>query len=333
MSRRGNSNKSPGTSILKNMKIFHRTGRTRRRASTAKKNLRFEYRPTKLDPSHLLGYYFCDLLREDAMKKTIYFLLLIFLPVLPLTANADSMDPVLTGFVSFNKSGSQIADPTGNNEFTSYAGELGAVIAPKFLGPSNTLGSYGFELSWDMSFTHINSKSKYWLKGAKNPANFAKTMQIHFEKGLPFSIQLGGVVSHVFQSGMWGLAMDIKWAFVEGFKYVPDFSIGAFVGTLLGASDLAMLDAGMNLMISKPFTLGGVVVLTPYAGYRFLYMNASSHLTTSGAGIPFVLSRRNIYRHQGLIGFTFSGAHLLTGLEVSVAPAVQSYTMKFGLIF
>lgn len=268
------------------------------------------------------------------MKKTI-LILFVLLPALPFAANADSMDPVLTRFVSFNKNGSQIADPTGNNLFTSYAGELGAVIAPKFLGPSNTLGSYGFEVSWEMSFTHINKKNAYWKRknGTVKAPDFAKTMQIHFEKGLPFSIQLGGIVSHVFQSGMWGLAIDAKWAVVEGFKYVPDISVGAFVGTLLGSGDLAMLDAGMDLIISKPFTLGGVIVLTPYAGYRLLYINASTHLTITPQGQMFVLPRRNIYRHQALIGFTLRGAHILTGLELSLAPSVQSYTMKFGLVF
>ncbi len=257
------------------------------------------------------------------------------------TALADNMDPVITGFVKgYDSSGNAIPD---NDRFTSYAGELGAVIAPKFLSPANTLGSYGFDISWEMSFTHINSQNKYWQMGATNPPQFAKTMQLHFEKGLPFSLQLGGIVSHVFQSGLWGLAMDLKWAFVEGFKYVPDFSVSAFVGTLLGSKDLAILNAGMNLMISKPFTVGGVMVITPYAGYRFLYMNASTHLTlapgkhANGAApqkmVPLVFPRRNIYRHQGIIGFTFSGTHVIAGLELALAPSVQSYTMKFGLTF
>lgn len=254
-------------------------------------------------------------------------MLFTLLSALPVSANADKMDPVLTGFYSTTNS------TVANQSFTSYAGELGTVIAPKFLGPANTLGSYGFSASWEMSFTHINAKNSYWQKGAKNPPEFAKTMQIHFEKGLPFSIQLGGIVTHVFQSGLWGLAMDAKWAVVEGFKYVPDISIGGFVGTLLGGGDLAMLDAGMNILISKPFTLGGVVVITPYAGYRFLYINASSHLTITSQGNMFVLSRRNIYRHRALIGFTLSGTHIITGLELSLSPSVQSYTMKFGLVF
>ena len=269
------------------------------------------------------------------MKKGFIVALLTVL-FIPTGSRADNLDPNLKGFITSIQQGTAILD---YSRFYSYAGELGAVIAPKFLGPANTLGSYGFDVSWDFSFTHINYNNQYWKLGATNPPEFAKTMQIHFQKGLPFSIQLGGIITHVFQSGMWGLAMDLKWAFIEGFKYIPDFSISAFVGTLLGAGDLAMLDAGMNLLISKPFTLGGVVVITPYAGYKFLYINASSHISTATdpkdptKTALFVFPRRNLYRHQAIIGFTFSGTHLVTGLEVAVAPSVQSYTMKFGLVF
>jgi len=267
------------------------------------------------------------------MKKLVFFILAMLL--VQGVVWADDMDPTLSSFATLDK-GKLTQDVTG---FTSYAAELGEVISPKFLGPANTLGSYGFDVSWNIGFTHINNNTTYWKKGASNAPNFAKTLQIHFEKGLPFSIQLGGIITHVFQSGMWGLAMDVKWAFIEGFKYIPDFSISGFVGTILGTGDMVMLDAGLNLLISKPFTLGGMVVITPYIGYKFLYVNASSHLSsTTDKNDPtksqlFVFPRYNIYRHQALIGFVFGGAHLCTGLEVGVSPSVQSYTMKFGLTF
>ncbi len=266
------------------------------------------------------------------MRRTIGLIIFILFGISNF-AFADHLDPVLSGFYNPAVKAPDIV------RFKSYAGELGEVASPKFLGPANTLGGYGFDVSWEMSITKISSTSKYWHMASKNPPDYAKTMEIHLQKGLPFSLQLEGLITHIFESSMWGLGLALKWAPIEGYKYIPDVAFTPYVGTLLNSQDLAFLDAGFAFVISKPFAVGGVMVFTPYIGYKFLFVNASSHLTkdpnvtNDPIGSLFVIPRQNIYRNNGMIGLLISGTHLVGGAEFTLGNGADTYSFSFKMGF
>jgi len=112
------------------------------------------------------------------------------------------------------------------------------------------------------------------------------TMQIHVRKGLPFSFELGGTLTKLMESDMFALGGELKWAFNEGFYYLPDIAVRVAANRLLGSRDLDMLTGGLDVSISHPFGIGGLLSVTPYAGWNLLFVNASSHVLDATPGLP-----------------------------------------------
>jgi len=245
-------------------------------------------------------------------------------------SSARSYDPRLGVFFDPD---TRAVDVSG---FKSWAGELGVAMAPKFLGPASTLGSMGFELSLEVGLTTIHGGRDYW-KAASDPGDLLVTNQIRIRKGLPYSLQISGVMTHLFDSGMWGIGLEFGGAVVEGFRYVPDVSLSASVGTWLGSGDLAVLEAGFSTIVSKTFAIAGLFTVAPFAGYNLIYINAGSYLTAGtvkGAEVvPFVLDSQNIFRHRAVLGFNVVATYATAGVEFAVGPGQTSYSFKLGTSF
>ncbi len=183
-----------------------------------------------------------------------------------------------------------------NRWFKSLAGEIALGVAQRFVGPAKTPGALGFEVDYFVTLTNINESTKYWKFATSPPLNqdarenpsappgVMTNMGIQFWKGLPFSLAIGGYVAGILDSDMLNLGASLKWAIQEGHKYVPDISISANAGTVLGSHDLSMLVVGGDFVVSKTFGLGGLFTLSPYLGYSFTYARADTH--------PLVLPNR-----------------------------------------
>lgn len=221
--------------------------------------------------------------------------------------------------------------------FKSYAGELGLALSPKSLGPGTTLGSMGFDLSVELGLTTINSDESYW-DAAEDPAGSLFTTQIRIRKGLPFGLLLGGVVTHLVDSDLWAIGLEFGGAVIEGYKYAPDILVLASLNTTLGAGDLALLEVGAGLIISKAFSIAGLFSLAPIVGYNMVYVNASSHLTgavnAAGTGVTaFVIPQQHIVLHRGVLGLEFVITYLTLGHEFTVGADQTTYSFKLGTKF
>lgn len=267
-------------------------------------------------------------------KRTI----LLFVAVLAFstTAEARSYAPKLSSFFDFDHRQPKYS------EFESWVGELGLAMAPKFLGPAATLGSMGFEVSMEVGLTTINNTRDYWKNAAENPASLLVTNQIRLSKGLPYSLQVAGLITHLYESGIWGIGAEIGAALVEGFRYVPDFSVKATVGTLLGAGDLSFLQAGMATVLSKRFSIAGLFTVAPFAGYNFIFIHAGTYLTGSVTQNSaqsndkvqeFVIDSRNVYKHRAILGFDIVATYLTFGCEFGLGPGQTTYAFKVGTTF
>lgn len=231
--------------------------------------------------------------------------------------------------------------------FRDWAGELGLAMAPKFLGPATTLGAMGFEVSLEVGLTTIHGGRDYWKNAASDPGTMLVTNQIRLRKGLPYSLQISGLVTHLFESDMWGIGLEFGGAVVEGFKYVPDLSLQTSVGTLLGAGDLAMLQVGLAAIVSKAFSVAGLFTVAPYAGYHMIYVNAGTYLTagrvrpadpTATPPMPakvemFVIDGQNIFRHRAVLGFNVVATYVTAGTEFGLGPGQTTYAFKVGTQF
>jgi len=249
-------------------------------------------------------------------------------------AQARSYTPNLKAFYLKDGAGNVVPDIA---KFKGYSAELATAMAPKFQGPGATLGSMGYELTLTVGLADINADD-YWKGAASDPGDLLVTNQFRFRKGLPYSLQLGGFVTHLYQSDLWGIGLELGWSLNEGFRYFPDIAIVTSVGTLLGAEDLALLQVGMAALLSKSFSIAGLFALEPYAGYNFMYVNASSHRVATldleaTQHLPEAIGLQNIFRHSAVLGLNSVITYLTLGFEVGLGSDQRTYSFKVGTQF
>jgi hypothetical protein len=188
-----------------------------------------------------------------------------------------------------------------NVAWSNLMSELGMAIAPSAFHPARTTGFGGFLLSFQATFTSINADAtaggvQYWHLGTRGPVDPNRNqfsvrndhpdsvIQIYSlvaRKGLPYGFEIGGSIGYVGNTSLWVGGADLRWALLEGYRtgwlgYVPDVSIGAGVRTVTGASSFYLTTLGIDGEISKPFTIGGSAVLTPYLGLQRIIIFADS---------------------------------------------------------
>ncbi len=177
-----------------------------------------------------------------------------------------------------------------NELFKAFARDFGMVMSPRLMAPAETLGQAGFSLGVEASLATIDNTAEHWARATPEqgdtPASTLSTMQIHVQKGLPFSFELGGTLTKLMGSDAFALGGELKWAFNEGFYYLPDIAVRGSVNRLLGNRDLDMLTGGIDVSISHPFGVGGLLAITPYAGWNLLFVSASSHVLDATPGLP-----------------------------------------------
>ena len=251
-------------------------------------------------------------------------------------------------FAEFGKAtrqGSKVQVDLDQIGYDNVVRELGVAMAPKFFGPAATLGSLGFNIALETSFTNIKDGSDYWQTAVDSPSNTLNTMQLHFRKGLPFSLEVGGTVTHLFDSQLWGVGLDLKFAPLEGFRDLPDISFRGNIHTVLGQKDLNLLATGGDFIISKDFGIGGVLHLAPYAGYNLVYVYANSHpigffVDDCTADVDrSQCSKVDIFQdvsevvHRAIIGFQLVVTYVSIGTEIAITDGLQTYTIHVGADF
>jgi hypothetical protein len=234
--------------------------------------------------------------------------------------------------------------------FKSLTRDLGLVFAPRFMSPAETLGEAGFDVGMELSLSSVDNSAAHWraLDGG-SPNNFL-TGQLHVRKGLPFSLEVGSTLTHLFESEMFALGTEAKLALNEGFLYLPDLAVRGTFNTVLGSSDLNLATLGFDISISKSFGVVGVLNITPYAGYNYLTVIASSRLldvTPEDPTPPTINEESGELEFQPEFVFStqtqsinrfFGGLRLLVGvlnitLEGAFADSVQTYSGRIGFDF
>lgn len=289
--------------------------------------------------------------RRHALSLLALFLgsLTVALP----SAKADTFDIEFNRLGTATVEGNDVSVRLNQVHFDNVVRDLGVAMAPKFMGPASTLGSLGFEVGFELSWTDINETSAYWKNAVDSPDSTLQTMQIHLRKGLPFSLEVGGTITHLFNSELWGVGLDVKFALLEGFRSLPDFAIRGNIHTILGANDINILLSGGDAVLSKEFGIGGVLRVAPYVGYNLIYIHGSSHAITffteapagsTAGGCPNGTDKKLCSRvalfddvdeivHRGIIGFQLVTTVLSVGFEIAIAKDTQTYTTHLGVEF
>ena len=173
-----------------------------------------------------------------------------------------------------------------NADFRSMVSELGVVLAPRLLTPSDTIGFGGFQFTADVGYTAITPGASWWRvrEGSPDPSGtggenhgprFMPTVGFFARKGiwLPLpSFEIGAGAVHLLDSQLWTGQLYAKFALHEGYHDLPLPSVAArgAVSRLIGASDLDLTVVSIDASISKRFGIGGTWSLSPYGGWSAL---------------------------------------------------------------
>ena len=86
-------------------------------------------------------------------------------------AAAGDHDLVIARLGRLLDSGGTMRTVGQNAEFRSLASELGVVLAPRLMTPSDTLGFGGFQFTVDVGYTQITQDAPWWrvLEGSPDP--------------------------------------------------------------------------------------------------------------------------------------------------------------------
>ena len=188
-----------------------------------------------------------------------------------------------------------------NVAWANMMSELGMAIAPPAFHAARTTGIGGFALTFQASFTKINSDAtaggvQYWHDGTQgiidpntkqysvhnsSPDSVLQVYSINARKGLGYGFELAGALGYVANTSLWVGGGDAHWAPLEGYRtgllgYFPDIAIGAGVRTLGGSPKFYLTTVGIDAQVSKPFNLADSAVLTPYIGVQRIIIFADS---------------------------------------------------------
>ena len=247
-------------------------------------------------------------------------------------------------------SGTSCGSEQSISDFKNLSKAYASILAPMHFQPASSLGQEGFEIGVESKMSFATEDASYWKATNKNddasadsegkysaPDLFA-TVQLSMRKGLPFSFELEGVFNWLANSEIFYVGAGLKWAFTEGWWFMPDISVRAHVGTIIGAPELSLINVNMDIALSYTWGLGGIVAITPYAGYSLLTTWASSRpiqLGTDSAGrsIEDVFRRVTHYNSRGFVGVELKSDFFVFGVEGEFGTQVMSVGVKVGANF
>lgn len=223
--------------------------------------------------------------------------------------------------------------PEANNNFRIFARQLGAAITSVNLSPPETLGHSGFAFAFETSLVNFGNTTVP-LPTEKAFTGPLVIPSLHVRKGLPFSFEIGARAAWLGESRMGAGTLELKWAVNEGFTYLPDIAIRGNITKLLNSRDFDLTCGGLDLGIGKQFALGGMVTVTPYAGWNLLFVGASTGNVDFNPNRTLAQSDkpteqfRDVYVFESLLaiknshnrfyaGLRFIGGVLILGAEVS----------------
>lgn len=187
-----------------------------------------------------------------------------------------------------SKFGNPATDPQANAKFRAFAREFAAALTSVNLSPPETLGHAAFAFNAELSVVQFNEDlvdlptERFEPEGDGNPGRSAYNgalliPSLHVRKGLPWSFELGMRGMWIEKSRMAAATGEVKWALNEGFTFLPDLGARGYVTRLFNTKDFDLTAAGLDLGIGKQFAIGGMVTLTPYAGWNLVWVAASSN--------------------------------------------------------
>jgi hypothetical protein len=170
------------------------------------------------------------------------------------------------------------AQATANNDaFRVFVNEFAAALTSSNLMPPSSLGHAGFALNLELPVIYLTPNSTFVMPTTSPFSGPLLIPSVHVRKGLPWSFEAGARVGWINTSSMAVATIEGKWSINEGFAYLPDIGIRGYGTRLFNNRDMDLTSAGLDLGVGKRFAVGGMITLTPYAGWNLVWTEATSN--------------------------------------------------------
>jgi hypothetical protein len=142
--------------------------------------------------------------------------------------------------VQTDPDGDPIAVIPQNLDFRSLVSELGVVLAPRLLAPSDTLGFGGFQFSVDLGYSSFTQSADYWRVKSGASGDNLPTLGLFARKGMWFPVpssEVGAGFVHLMDSELWTGQAYAKIGIHEGYHDlpIPSVAVRGAVSRLMGS--------------------------------------------------------------------------------------------------
>ncbi|MCO4760276.1 MAG: hypothetical protein KC502_02155 [Myxococcales bacterium] len=253
-------------------------------------------------------------------------------------ARAGGLDLDFRAFYDPNRA---VEERTQSKAYQSLMSELSLAMGSRMVGPAASLGALGIEAAYELSIVGTNASASYWKDTASSPQSSVMTGQLRVRKGLPYGLQLGANLTHLYDSNMWAIGTEMNMSLVDGFANIPDLAVRSSINVVLGNADLGMLIVGADAVLSKSFGIAGILSLQPWASYSFAYTHVSTHqidVYPNASSITpdlMLLKQINDTSHRAAFGLRIVVTRVSLGFEFlrSFSDNLNVMTSKLGVDF
>lgn len=183
-----------------------------------------------------------------------------------------------------------------NDAFKRLANQYGMAIAPTAMYPARTTGFGGFEITLEGAYSSFNAGADYLRLGTRGSVDGAtgavarentavpSIMQLYslrVRKGFGFGLETGISFGYLTSTSIISGGVDVRWSLLEGFRKgplgaLPDIAVAGGVRTITGTTAMQLTTVAPSAVMSKPITIAQSGVLTPWAGYQYLWLFGDS---------------------------------------------------------
>jgi hypothetical protein len=178
------------------------------------------------------------------------------------------------------------------------------------------LSTSSFAVGFDMSATRLVPAQTYRLPGMGGIALMPS--QAHAHKDLPFGFDIGAFYGQIPGSGLQVFGAEARYALIPDSMVLPTIGLRASYSTLQGSDRLALNTRGIDLSLSKGFSL-----ITPYAGLGSVWVDSDPH---EGMG----LAREYLHHDKYFIGANFHLQAMNFAVEADRTGDITHYQARFG---
>ncbi|GAB1537231.1 hypothetical protein ADMFC3_28620 [Geovibrio sp. ADMFC3] len=208
------------------------------------------------------------------------------------------------------------------NDFKTFAKELGSVISFDPNSPADPLGLLGFDIAAEASFNIIDTD--VWDHAASDgDSQEALIMyRLHAQKGLPGKIDIGAMIGQSANSDLTVAGVSIKYAILEGTMATPALSVRAAYSQTVGHDEIDAYNANIGVFISK-----GILIIKPYAGI----VGSMNYLKEKSDAVD--LDTETAYTAKGILGIQVTPFPFLKFNAEAGIGEINQLSLKAGIRF